>query len=48
MKEYKVTVRGNDGYLRGIWYFPAEAEAKHCAAYWMANGWLNVVVEVVE
>jgi hypothetical protein len=47
--EFKVTVRGNDGYLFGIWYFPTQAEADRWAAIMERKGWnpWNITIEEV-
>ena len=48
MKEYRVVIRGNNGYLRGIWYFLTYAQANRYAATWKAKGWTDVTVEDVD
>ena len=47
MDEYKVTIYGNDGYIRTVAYFTTEAEANRYANKWLATGW-NVEVEEME
>ena len=44
MKEFKVTVYGNDGYIRTTAYFQTEEEAHNYASRWLATGW-HVEVE---
>lgn len=47
MREYKVTARGNDGFLYGIWYFPTEAEANRWTRGLKAKGW-HIEIEIID